>query len=260
MKRVVLFHWNADEARERAQLLERAGHEVEAHAVPDLARLRGLGDAPPDAFVIDLGRIPSQGRDLATWIRRQKGTRTVPIVFVGGAPEKVARVRKLLPDAQYATWDGVGRVLETAVDRAPESPVVPGAMAGYSGTPLPKKLGIREGGVVALSGAPEAFEATLGSLPPGTRIRRQARGPADVVVLFVKSRAELVRRFPAAAKALAEGGKLWLAWPKKASGIDSDVTQATVRAFGLERDFVDYKIAAIDETWSGLCFARRDPS
>jgi hypothetical protein len=130
-------------------------------------------------------------------------------------------------------------------------------MAGYSGTPLPKKLGIRAGAAVALIDAPEGFAATLGELPEGVTLRRAARGPAQVVVLFARSRAGLGRRFPAAARATADPGALWLAWPKKASGLQSDLGEIEVRAFGLAAGWVDYKICAVDATWSGLCFSRR---
>ncbi|MCP4662787.1 MAG: DUF3052 domain-containing protein [bacterium] len=130
-------------------------------------------------------------------------------------------------------------------------------MDGYSGTPLPKKLGIRAGSVVALLGAPAGFERKLGELPEGVRLKKQARGHADVILLFARSRANLEARFPAAARALAEGGGLWIVWPKKASGVASDLTLPAVRAFGLGSGFVDYKICAVDETFSGLLFARR---
>jgi hypothetical protein len=122
---------------------------------------------------------------------------------------------------------------------------------------LPKKLGIKPGSVVALLGAPKGFEKTLGALPDDVRLRNQARGRSNVTLLFAKSRAVLERRFPAAARALDEGGRLWLLWPKKASGVATDLNQNEVRAFGLAQSFVDFKISAIDETWSGLCFTRR---
>ena len=108
-----------------------------------------------------------------------------------------------------------------------------------------------------LIGAPDDFESTLGPVPDGVRLKRQARGQADVVLLFVKSQAELKRRFPAAERTLTEKGGLWIAWLKQASGVKTDVTQNDVRAFGLGHEFVDYKICAIDKKWSGLLFARR---
>jgi len=136
--------------------------------------------------------------------------------------------------------------------------LAPQAPAGYSGTPLPKKLGIKVGSVVALVGAPEGFaNDTLGPLPTGAVLREGARSPFNVGLLFARSKADLARRFPAAAKAMGNPGALWIAWPKKASGVATDLDQSGVRDFGLTAGLVDYKIASIDATWSGLCFARR---
>jgi CheY-like chemotaxis protein len=257
MSRIILIHWNAAEAEERAGRLRRAGYEVNCHADQGMAALRTVREDPPDAFVVDLNRLPSQGRAVAVWLRQQKATRHTPIVFVEGDPEKTQRVRELLPDAVYTGWDHIDDAIRQAMQHVPQDPVVPGAMDAYAGTPLPKKLGIKAGSVVALIGAPAGFERTLGALPDNARLRKQMRGLANVILLFVKSRAELDQGFPGAARTLAEGGRLWIVWPKKASGVATDLTQTTVRAFGLGAGFVDYKISAIDETWSGLCFARR---
>jgi len=132
------------------------------------------------------------------------------------------------------------------------------ATAGYSGTPLPKKLGIKPGSVVALLGAPRGFaKRTLGPLPEGVRLRSDTRAAFHVGVLFARSRAELARRFPAALQAMGEPCALWLAWPKQASGVATDLDGNRVRELGLQAGLVDYKVAAIDATWSGLCFARR---
>jgi CheY-like chemotaxis protein len=258
MARVLLVHWNRTEAAGRAKRLRAAKHQVAVHSAEggDSA-LRALRDDPPDAVVIDLGRLPSQGCEVGAWLRRQKATRHVPIVFVGGAKEKVAQTRKLLPDATYAEWPGIPGAITRARKQAPARPVIPGTMDGYSGTPLPRKLGIKPDTTLTLIGAPDGLDATLGKLPDGVQVRRRARGRSDIILLFVKSRAELDRRFPAAERAMAEGGGLWIAWPKKASGLATDLTQADVRAHGLDRGLVDYKICAIDGTWSGLKFARR---
>jgi hypothetical protein len=132
------------------------------------------------------------------------------------------------------------------------------APAGYSGTPLPKKLGIKPGSVVALLGAPAGFaKATLGPVPEGATLRSDTRVPFNVGLLFAESRADLARRFPAAMKAMADSCALWLAWPKQASGVPTDLDGNSVREFGLMSGLVDYKVAAIDATWWGLCFARR---
>ena len=125
-------------------------------------------------------------------------------------------------------------------------------MSGYSGTPLPKKLGIKEGGRVALVDAPESFEATLGALPDGVAVRTRARGPVDVIVFFTTSRAKLERRIETLRSALDPAGRLWVAWPKRASGVPTDVTENVVREIALAHRLVDNKVAAIDEIWSGL--------
>lgn len=257
MKRVVLLHWDAGEAAERAERLRRAGYRADCVSKVTPTELRTLGQSPPAAVVIDLSRLPSHGREMAGALRRQKATRAVPIVFVGGAPEKLAAVRKLLPDAVYAEWDEIGEALGRAISNAPVAPVVPGTMAGYSGTPLPKKLGIRPGAVVALLNAPRDFEDVLGELPEGARLRKQTRGPAQLVLLFCRSRVDLARRLPEARQMLAEKGGLWIIWPKKGSAIEGDLTQVAVRERGLAAGMVDYKICAVDESWSGLLFTCR---
>jgi len=125
--------------------------------------------------------------------------------------------------------------------------------AGYSGTPLPKKLGIKERARLAIVGeVPKGFDRTLGRLPDGVEVRRQARGRVDVIVCFVTRRAELARRFPGLKRALEPDGGLWVAWPKRASGVTTDMTENVVREIALPGGLVDTKVCAIDETWSGL--------
>jgi CheY-like chemotaxis protein len=257
MSKIILFHWHAAEYEERAERLRRAGHQVNALSKGDSAGLRPIRNDRPDAFVIDLQRMPSHGLAVATWLRQQKATRHVPLILVVGDPDKTERVRQQLPDAFYTSWGAIEDALHQAVATAPRKPVVPGTMDSYRGVPLARKLGIGAGSAVAFVGAPPGFEETLGTLPQDTRVLRQTRRRADVVLVFVRSRVELERGFVAGADRVTQGGRLWIAWPKRASGIASDVNQNTVRAFGLAAGWVDYKIAAVDATWSGLCFARR---
>jgi hypothetical protein len=132
-----------------------------------------------------------------------------------------------------------------------------GTTSGYSGTPLPKKLGIKAGSRVAVVSPPQGFDATLGRLPDGVRVRKDARGHLDVIVFFVTRRAELSRRFPGFARALDDGGGLWVAWPKKTSGVATDLAFDAVQTIGLAAGLVDNKVAAIDATWSGLRFVYR---
>ena len=125
-------------------------------------------------------------------------------------------------------------------------------MAGYSGTPLPQKLGIKEGHAVGTIGAPPGFAATLGSLPAGAKVAAGAAGKKDVVIAFVTRRAELTKGLAAWTKAIAPTGALWIAWPKKASGVATDIVEDVIREVALPTGLVDNKVCAIDETWSGL--------
>lgn len=135
---------------------------------------------------------------------------------------------------------------------------------GYSGTPLPAKLGIQEGAAVVLVGAPVGFEATLGDLPVGVRIRREgngtaeahgngeAKGEVDVAVVFATERAAMNADFAAMTARMTPAGGVWIAWPKKASGVATDITEDAIREDLLPTGWVDNKVCAIDETWSGL--------
>jgi hypothetical protein len=125
-------------------------------------------------------------------------------------------------------------------------------VAGYSGTPLAKKLGIKPGHRVAFPAAPEGFRDLLGALPDDVDVRSRARGPLDVIVFFTTRRAELDRRLPSLRRALDPGGGLWIAWPKRASGVKTDMTEDVARDLGYANALVDNKVCAIDETWSGL--------
>lgn len=129
-------------------------------------------------------------------------------------------------------------------------------MAGYSGTPLPQKLGIKEGHRVALVSAPAGFD--LGTLPVGAAVQRGLAGrgktppPLDVILAFVKRRAELAAQLDACRARLTQAGGLWIAWPKKASGVATDLVENTIRELALPTGLVDNKVCAIDDTWSGL--------
>jgi hypothetical protein len=121
---------------------------------------------------------------------------------------------------------------------------------GYSGTPLPRKLGIKPGHRVLVLGAPEGF--SLGSLPEGVEVRTRASGSADVIVAFHLRRAELAQRMPALRERMEPAAGLWIAWPKRASKVETDVTEDVVRELALANALVDNKVCAIDEIWSGL--------
>jgi len=130
-------------------------------------------------------------------------------------------------------------------------------VAGYSGKPLVQKLGIKPEMRIAIVNAPRGYGRVLGKLPSRVTRKASAVGPLDFVQFFTTERRELQRRFAALARALAPAGMLWISWPKKSSGVTTDLTEDVIRAIGLAHGLVDVKVAAVDEVWSGLKFVRR---
>jgi hypothetical protein len=125
-------------------------------------------------------------------------------------------------------------------------------MAGYSGTPLIKKLGLKAGSRVYVEGAPENYLALLGDLPEGTTIVPRLSGTVGAIHLFTTDAAELARKLTAYRKRIAEDGVIWVSWPKKAAKVETDVTEDVVREAALPLGLVDVKVCAVDEVWSGL--------
>ena len=130
-------------------------------------------------------------------------------------------------------------------------------MAGYSGTPLLKKLGIKEGSRIALVNAPEDFDSALGELPDNVQFITRPAKSLDIILLFVLTERALLRDFSRLAVKLVSNGMIWIAWPKKSSGVATDLSEPRVRQIGLDAGLVDVKICAIDDTWSGLKFVFR---
>ncbi|HTC57417.1 MAG TPA: hypothetical protein VK706_13460 [Candidatus Sulfotelmatobacter sp.] len=130
-------------------------------------------------------------------------------------------------------------------------------MPGYSGTPLPKKLGIKTGFRVWLANAPAEVRAELREALAECEMKTKPGDTLDFAMLFTKSRVELAREFARIAKLLAPAGMLWVSWPKKSSGVASDLDESLVRGIGLDAGLVDVKVCAVTEVWSGLKFVRR---
>jgi hypothetical protein len=256
MSSVRLIHWNAAEAEECVQIIADLGHEV-VHKVFDENELRNIRETPPNAVVIDLSRLPSQGRDLGINLRKHKTTRHIPLLFVGGDQKKVGRIKEILPDAIYTHWDRIGESLKQAISKPLEDPVVPGSLfEAYSGKQLPIKLGIKPDSVLVLIGAPENIDDILGELPEGVILRKRDQGRRDMTLWFPKSREDMEHRLERMST-FAEAGGLWIIWPKKSSGVVSDLSQTVVRKSGLDAGLVDFKICSINKTWSGLRFTLR---
>jgi hypothetical protein len=258
MPSIQLVHWNTAEARPLADRLAAAGYTVDQDVSDVPALLKRLRASPPAALVIDLSRLPSQGRDMGIAMRVTASTRRVPLLFVGGDPQKVAAIRSRLPDAVYTAWDGIEETLAQAIANPPQNPVAARSQFdGYSGKPLLTKLGIKPGMTVALAGESDGFRGLLEPLPPGVElIVYGGEDSPQLVIWFVRSAAELQEKMEAMAQGLGSAG-LWVAWLKKTALKKSDVGEKEVRASGLAVGLVDFKVCAIDATWSGLLFKRR---
>ncbi len=257
MLNIQLIHWNTEERDQKAEYLTQAGYTVDTTIPNGPPFLRKLSEKPPDAILIDLSRLPSQGREVAISIRQRKAIRQIPIIFLEGEAEKVERVRQILPDASFTDWIAVLPVLdELSKKNFIEPVIVPSSFAAYGETPLVKKLGIKAGAKIGLIAEPENFLGSLGELPIGVTFVRGPWQDCELVIWFVQSRDDLAVGLPEMVKALTRGS-VWIAWEKMAGKKNSELTQNDVREIGLANDLVDYKICAIDETWSGLLFTRR---
>jgi hypothetical protein len=130
-------------------------------------------------------------------------------------------------------------------------------MAGYSGTPLAKKIGIKEGSRIALVNAPKDFRFELKELPDNVEFLKQSSKSLDIILFFVTTERALAKDFSKLAERLTANGMIWIAWPKKSSGVATDLSFERVQRIGLDAGLVDVKICAVDETWSGLKFVYR---
>lgn len=252
MSVIRLFHWRASEAEPLRAALRAAGYEVSYDEKVRPEVFRTMCDRPPDVIVIDLSRLPSHGREVATFVRGRKATRHIPIVFVDGTAEKVEAVRKLLPDATYVPAAKLGAAVRQATANRPANPVVPTPMMQrYASRTAAQKLGIREGCMVGLIDPPRNYASTTGELPTGARFEETPAAPCDITLWFVDDAAACIAALPAMRK-LAARTKLWLLWRK-----GSEVTQQFLRESAAAVGLVDYKICAVDKTWSGMLFARK---
>jgi len=256
MSHVRLIVWNPVEVEERLRQVSGWGYTVKADLPDGPAFFRALKADPPQAFLIDLSRAPSRGRDLAVALRCAKATRLIPIVFLEGEPLKREQIKKLLPDAVFTTWAGARSGLSRSIAAAPRNPIVPDSVfAAYRGQPLLKKLGIKPGWRIGVVHAPGGFRDLLGDLPQGARLTAFSED-ADMIIWFAGDQAE-VQKALVRSDGCRKSVPLWLVWRKKGATPKAAIGQKEVRAAGLAAGWVDFKICAIDETWSGLKFVRR---
>ena len=255
MARVRLLHWKASEAGPLLAALHKTGHSVEYEEKFSSDLMKEWRKAPPDLFVIDLSRLPSQGREVATAIRQSPVTRRIPIVFCGGEEQKIERLRALMPDAVYcAAPSKLAHAAKLALQTPITEAVVPVAMMDrYRDRTAAEKLGIKERSTLAILEGPPHLEKVLGPIPPAVQV---VDGDADVTLCFVQD-ADSVRQTFSEMRDRAGKSKLWMLWLKKTSSGHRGVTESVIREAGLSLGLVDYKICSVNQDWSAMLFARK---
>lgn len=253
MPRVRLIHFKAAEASQYIDRLRAAGHEVEYDEQFSPALLRSWRESPPAAFVIDLSRLPSHGREIAIALRQYKATRRTPLVFSQGVDEKIAKTRALLPDAIFCEFSKLSGALRKALATSPKDVVVPDAMMKrYASRSTAQKLGIKEGSAVMVVDPPRDYLTVLGELPADVEF---VDSEAAVIVCFAHEPHSIRVRI-SELRAAAGQSKLWICW-RKGKSAEGGVSEGLVRETGIALGLVDYKICSLNEVWSGLLFARK---
>lgn len=253
MARVRLIHWNKSEAAERAEHLRDLGHTVSSLHLVSPTLIRELNHEVPEALVIDLSRLPSQGRSVGILARQSKQRAQIALVFVDGPPAKVEAIRKILPVALYRTWDSIGEALKQV--QPPLKPVKPKPMAEYTRR-VAQKLGLKNAMTVALIGAPEGFLESLSGLPEDLQVVAKPSPKCDLLLWFPcgcgdfeESLDWIITR--------QKAPRLWILWPKQASKVRSDLSQPWIRKTAAMVGLVDYRVCSVDKTWSALLFTTK---
>jgi CheY-like chemotaxis protein len=261
MARVRLLHWKASEAGHHIEVLRQAGYQVDYEEQFRPALMKEWRESPPDAFVVDLSRLPSDGREIAIALRQSPRTRYIPVIFCGGKPEKVAGIRDLLPDASYSTLEELCARLRKALTNRRSDPVKPVQMMDrYGSRTAAQKLGINECSRLRLIDPPRNVMQVLGELPSNVEVLGEdSVDGASVTLCFVRERQSLLEVL-SRARPLASASKFWVLWRKGGSTARGDVTETQVRNAAIDIGLVDYKVCSVNDVWSAMLFAVRRSS
>ena len=258
MKRIHIIHWQKNESENYASILRKLGYQVDCSLPENAQFFKSLRASPPDLMIIDLSRLPSQGRDIAINLRSQKSSQNIPVIFVEGDPEKTSRIQQLIPDAFYTRWGEIADAIDQVLINPPSTQKQASVFAAYSKTPLIKKLTIQSDMQICLIHAPEEFIPLLGILPKNIHFHEDMEKPCLLIIWFVFNETELKELLPdISKKCMHSGARVWICWQKLGKAFSGGITQNLVRTKGLASGLVDYKICAIDDTWSGLLFRWR---
>jgi len=246
MTRVLVIHREVLEATAWAARLRALGFDAAPYQSVGARGFRGIRQDPPHAILIDLTRLPSYGKAMGVLLREQKSLGAIPLVFAEGDPDKAAQVRAILPDAVYTVFAKAPAAIRKAIRQAPRQALPP----RDPGTPLLGKLGIAAESRVAMLHPPEGFQL------PGVMPRKQV-DEADVVLVFCRTSVALGLQLPSLAGMMRKGRRVWVLWPKKASAAESDLTMPRIRQMAAAFGLVDYKVCAVDATWSAMTLGKR---
>jgi CheY-like chemotaxis protein len=254
MPSIRLISWDEPRRERKTQELRDMGLEVVAGAFGPQT-LREFKAGLFSAAVIDLDKASMAGRDAAMALRQTRALCKVPIVFTGGLPEKVGRMRALLPEETYTDWTEVGEILKGILTGPMKEVARHSAFDGYAGVPLVQKLGVKAGSTVALVDPPQDFISKLPAIPEGVSFCSPLK-EASLILWFVRSETELREKIEGLLPP-ARNQRIWIIWPKRSSTLRGDLTETIVRKLALSRGLVDYRISSIDADWTGLLFVKR---
>jgi CheY-like chemotaxis protein len=256
--RVRLICWNEELAAERVHQLAGSGFEIDASRLKPSGLIGHFKDKAFAAVLIDLDRLPSHGCEVAVALRQSPKTRHIPVVFAGGEPAKLEKIRATLPDGVFVPWKRAAAAVKKAAAHPPLNPAKPVShMQRYQGSGLVTKLGLRPNTEVAVVAAPEGFEELVGDWPEGISIQPKFTSRSDLGIWFVRSARELSTVAGYLGALLRSGVSAWICYPKQAGRYKVDFTGNDVRSACLEEGLVDYKICSVDADWSGLKFTRK---
>ena len=255
---VRLICWNEELARQRVESLAGCGFEIDASRLHPSGMIGQFKKLAPAAVLIDLDRMPSHGHAVAVVLRSSPSTRHIPVVFAGGAPEKLPRIRRELPDAVFTEWKKAAAIVKKAAAHPLVNPAKPVPhMQRYEGAPLVTKLGLKPKMKIALVAAPEGFEELVGDWPEDIQISRRFTGGAELAIWFVRSAREMAAVADHLGLYLQKGAGAWICYPKQSGRFKVDFKMTDLRAACLDAGLVDYKICAVDADWTALKFARK---
>ncbi len=253
MARARIIHWRPEEAERLLEVVRSCGFTADyTESTRGADITRAIQECVPEVVVIDLSRLPSHGKEIGVWLRGRKATRHVPLIFVDGEPEKVAKVRDLLPDAAFVARQDLAGALGTATPNT-QALVPPPIMERYGGRTVAQKIGMKPNSQATVMDPPRDYRKVIGELPDGAELVEDPDAPEAVTLWFIHEPEGFLAALPRM-RTIATKTKLWVLWRK---GRKNGLNQNFVREAGIDSGLVDYKICSVSDVWSGMAFARK---